>query len=112
MKKYFFINQSPISSVEIIDDTFSHYLGALKDKDSLLWFIIIPEGVQFVLGLVMYLTGFILACCCGGQSNANDKNEQEAAKRLKILRFNFGIYGFVYMSFKVLNLIKKSIHHI
>ena len=63
--------------------------------------------MQFVLGLVMYLTGFILACCCGGQSNANDKNEQEAAKRLKILRFNFGIYGFVYMSFKVLNLTKK-----
>ena len=63
--------------------------------------------MQFVLGLVMYLTGFILACCCGGQSNAKDKNEQEAAKRLKILRFNFGIYGFVYMSFKVLNLTKK-----
>ena len=80
---------------------FSLFIGALKDKDSLLWFIIIPEGVQFVLALVMYLTGFILACCCGSQSNVNDKNEKDAAERLRTLRFNFGIYGFVYMIFKV-----------
>ena len=57
--------------------------------------------MQFVLALVMYLTGFILACCCGGQSNVNDKNEKDAAERLRTLRFNFGIYGFVYMIFKV-----------
>ena len=49
----------------------------------------------------MYLTGFFLACCCGDQSNANDKNEQEAARRLRTLRFNFGSYGFVYIIFKV-----------
>ena len=80
----------------------SLFIGALNDNASLLWFIIIPEGVQFVLGLLMYLTGFFLACCCGDQSNANDKNETaEAAKRLRTLRYNFGAYGFVYMIFKV-----------
>ena len=79
----------------------SLFIGALNNNASLLWFIIIPEGVQFVLGLLMYLTGFFLACCCGDQSNVNDKNETEAAKRLRTLRYNFGAYGFVYMIFKV-----------
>ena len=75
--------------------------GALQDDASLLYFIIIPEGVQLILSAFMFISGSVMAFCCGDartSEKARGKLEAEALKRLK---WPFFLYGILFLIAKV-----------
>ena len=88
--------------------------GALQDDASLLYFIIIPEGVQLILSAFMFISGSVMAFCCGDartSEKARGKLEAEALKRLK---WPFFLYGILFLiakvSFSKIILVKMIYH--
>lgn len=75
--------------------------GALQDDQSLLIFMVVPEGIQLVLGAVLYLFGVCSAYFCGNATTSEAARGKQEAHALCNLRTRVSCFGFVYFLAKV-----------